>query len=65
MTDIFRTNCKMSKKTKQNWNNPMAVADRKLGSETERYFLPRLNNWFNTKFDDDKTGGKIQNAQIG
>mgnify|MGYP003626957881 FL=1 len=61
MTDIFdgRTNYKMSKKTKQNWNNPKAVADRKLGGETERYFLPRLNKWFNTKFDIDKTGWRV------
>ena len=54
-----RENYKISKKNQENWENPKCIADRRMGDTTERYFLPRLNNWFNTKFDDDKTGWRV------
>lgn len=58
-TDDRRTNHKISRKNRLNWNNPRCIADRKLGDTTERYFVPMLNDWFNCNFNIDKTGWRV------
>jgi len=58
-SDSRRGNFKITSGNRSNWNNEKCNADRKLGDATERYFLPILNSWFNTKFDIDKSGWRV------
>lgn len=54
-----RRNFKMTRKNRKHWNNPRCIADRKLGDNTEKYFTPILNAWFNTTFNIDYTGWRV------